>query len=186
MLINKIILTLIFAGIYSVANAQNINALDDNNGFQNYKFGMHMNQFQNCDFETVEDGGAERCIIRRMHLIGDIEARSVVLFFVDSNLSKIKVNFDAKFSDQLKEALNSAFGSSTSSNYSREFGWSSIHNDRKYFWEANNIKLLYNYRPSTYSFGYHVAGILYLEYSLNNYDELQSNYRSKKYTPSDF
>jgi len=178
----KWVILLVFLGICGTVSSQNLSAIDENNGFQNYKFGMHMDEFQNCDFRTVEDGGAERCLIRRMHRIGDIEAQSVALFFVDSELSKIKVNFEAFDYSQLKNAITSAFGSYTESKRPQnDLGLHSKKYDVKYIWEADNIKLLCEYSPPVLG-----SDTLFLEYSLNDYDDLQDKYRSKKYTPSDF
>jgi hypothetical protein len=175
MLVKNIMLTITILGISSVSNAQNLTALDENNGFQNYKFGMKMSQFQNCDFRTVEDGGAERCTVRRVHYIGDIETRYINLYFVDSKLSKIEIDLETKYNRQLLNAVQSAFGPPEKK---PDDYYYSV--NRTEYWRADKITLIYRYR-------FHdLSSTLRLTYLLKNYLDLQNEYRSKKYTPYDF
>lgn len=197
MLINKIILTFFFVGICTVANAQNLRALDNNNGFQNYKFGMNMDQFKNCEFETVEDGDAERCTINRVHKIGDIEARNVELYFIDSNLSKITVNFSSgELSSNLLNAIEAAFGKYTDRKnfpeYSESFGgYTELLGSYNQFspnetiWTGNKVILKHKFLQPIGTIGLREADVT-LEFTLKNYQELKKEYRSKKYTPRDF
>ncbi|GEM_PF-5640793 len=195
MLINKIILTLIFAGIYSVANAQNLNALDENNGFQNYKFGMHKNDFPSCEYQTL--GDTEKCVISRVHKISDINVSEVSLYFIDSKLARINVHFEnGSVRTRLLKAIESAFGSPTGrENFPeyREFmdKYHEVPGSYDQFrpqvtkWQANKVTLKHIFRQPIGTIFQHES-LLHLEFVLNNYDDLLNAFRSKKYTPNDF
>lgn len=167
---------------------QDLSAIDNNNGFQNFKFGMEKQEFSDCSFTVVENGGAERCRMTETYSINDLSIGVTELYFVDSKLAKIKLNFSTEDSGQLLQAVKSAFGEST---YyyptSRELEnmdlfqrntWNQ-HGSVIHKWEADKVTLTYrNYNESFV--------MTTLIFELNNYEELQENYRSTKYTPSDF
>lgn len=191
MLINRIVLTIVFVGIYSVAIAQNINALDENNGFQNYKFGMYKNDFTSC--EDRPSGYTGRCVISRIHKINDIDASEVILFFIDSKLAKIEVHFgNSSRRSRLVEAIEAAFGSPTGrENYpiknaitGSEINIVNPNEPQVIKWQADEVTLKHVYKrrfigdnsmPILGNMGY-----LHLEFVLNNYDDLLDAYRTKK------
>lgn len=168
--------------------AQDLSAIDNNNGFQNFKFGMEKNEFSDCSFTVVENGGAERCRITDTYYINDLSIGITYLYFVDSKLAKIELNLSKEDSGQLLQAVKSAFGESTYhyptsselenmdlfQRHTWNEGGSTI-----YKWEANKTTL-------TYRRANRMFVMTNLIFELSNYEELQEIYRSRKYTPSDF
>ena len=203
-----IVITMAFiSGFCVITYAQDINALDHNNGFQNYKFGMHKDNFKDCSwtfvvrdrfyqFETVDTRGedVERCTISRTHSINDIEVSGVVLFFIDSKLSKIRVNL--KQSSSIIHALSSAFGhpsniTSPNAEYITTATGQKIRNPHRNLnaskstvrtWNGNEVTL-------TYRSGYSqpIGDVIpTLEFKVRDYDRRLKEYRKIRYSPSDF
>jgi len=227
------------AQVSSGIDETKLSNIDNNNGFQDYKFGDSMNNYPNCSFETVEDGGAERCFINRNHFINDIKANNIALYFINSELSKIRVYFDHDLYGQLRKAVTAAFGgqtrardeirdlldpdreiettgigaisrtkvgadrdldhekriSSSNQRSNSNLNYNNDSSDSYYFhedenrsiWKADRITLNLIHVPEDRSDRFEPQrGYLFLEYKLNDYDERLQNYRSGKYSPSDF
>lgn len=198
----KIVLTLILLGICTVANSQNLNALDENNGFQNYKFGMHQDSISNCNYTrsalgqygrviTTDSRGhdVEQCSNSDTHYINDIEVYRLRLYFIDSKLSKIRLTF--MDSRQISPALIAAFGKPTSTNTPSTTGLEArLNQSAQDFnrnssvakWEGDKVILTYEYGEKR------MGGSVLptVEFRISNFDEKLQEFRSKKYTPSDF
>lgn len=186
MLIKNIILTLTILGISSVSNAQNLTALDENNGFQNYKFGMLKNNFERCEFQeddSFTNRGAVICNIERNHIVGDLTFKGVTLYFINSELKKIRVSSNNYNGSKVTSAIESAFSSPTSRNSHNQIG-----TVRSVCWEANEVTLCHQFAASISGAGqgYMIKNSYYLEFYVNNYNDLLKEFNSKKYTPDDF
>ena len=160
--------------------SQDVNRLDENYGFQNYEFGDLKQDYPNCSFETVKDGGAEKCIKKRSHSIGEIESNKVHLWFIDSQLMRVDIYFDIKERSELSTAVHAIFGD----NY--HLRDKPGMNNRTLIWEANKVSLhfasFYNYEhiltdADSYS---------KLKFMVNDFDEKLEKQQQEQYSPSDF
>lgn len=177
------IFLLLFFCVNSILHAQNLSALDENNGFQNYKFGMHQDSISNCSYVstafdmygqnvTTDSRGndVEHCDSSDTLFINGIEVFMMRLYFIDSKLSKIRLTFQE--SRQVTTALYSAFGDPTSTNKSDP--------NRNFYlvkYEGDKVILTYEYGGRS---------LPTVEFKISNFDEKLQEFQSKKYTPSDW
>jgi hypothetical protein len=169
--------------MHNNAHSQSIAALDNNNGFKHFKFGMHKSSFGERQFYTVENGGAERCVITGIESIGDIKVKDVELYFVEGYLAKIIVNIP--YGSSLFDACVSAFGQPSRPCFRSDYVEGET---RECEWIGNKVKLHfyygYNYNFNSKSIGDSYSTRAYLRYELVNYDKMRDAARSKYYSPS--
>lgn len=163
--------------------SQKIAALDNNFGFKEYRFNMQKSQFNHEHFESVENGGAEKCSVTPKNQVGDIPVNDIELFFIDDKLAKIVVYFENNFNENLLYACRSAFGTPTGNKKLDKmlFDWKSDVIILEHYWDAQKVRLTHSY--DRYNTSYPELKLIF---ALKDYQQLQERYKSQKYTSSDF
>ena len=136
-----------------VINAQSLKSLDDNNGFKNHKLGSKYNPVYGT--KSKEEEGSEKVVISSTaDKIGDIQVKTIELYYVRDTLSRIVVRISPENHARLIEASKNSFGTPTQ-NLSDNETTRKTKNENvsagkyyrdQYIWKSKRVNLEYYYQ----------------------------------------
>lgn len=171
--------------------SQNLQKLDENNGFRQYKLGSLYNPAYGAKTNFID--GVERVIVKNtIEYISDIPVESIELFYTKDTLSQIILRFKRENGYKLKDACESAFGKPTKDESNTEVTRMFDKKQEKdltfgdnyhLIWQAKSFKLSYHfYLPQGWL---DTSNNCHLVYKSNDYEK-RAQRAKKKYTSNDF
>jgi len=176
-----------------VLNAQSLKSLDDNNGFKTHKLGSKYTSLYG--LKSKEEDGSEKVVINSTaDKIGDIQVKTIELYYLKDTLAKIIVKVSPEYHARLIEASKNSFGIPTQ-NLSDNETTRKAKNENltagkyyrdQYIWKTKRINLEYFYQYPVVDATAYTQKDLHLSFALNDYATRLTRAKKGTYTAKDF
>ena len=162
---------------------QSLKNLEDNNGFKTYKLGAKY--YMGYGIKNKEDGADKVVISYTKDKIGDIDLKSIELYYLKDTLSKIIIRLSPEYYQKLLEGCKNSFGPPTQ-DLSIKVENSKGNIIDHYIWKTKKFSLEYYYSYPKFGGGGYDVKDLYLDYRLNDYLIRQQRVKKGNYTSKKF